>query len=52
VPVLVRSSVSLGCLPDAFGVMSWISPEVVIGTITDVAPGADTPERDGGQRRG
>jgi hypothetical protein len=45
VPILVRSSVALGCLPDAQGVMSWISPEAVSGTILDVALGADTPER-------
>jgi hypothetical protein len=45
VPILVRSSVSLGCLPDAFSVMSWISPEAVTATIIDVALGADTPER-------
>jgi hypothetical protein len=42
---MISSSVALGCLPDAKGVMSWITPEAVNGMILDVALGTDTPER-------
>jgi hypothetical protein len=41
----MRSSVSLGCLPNAVGAVSWITPEAVAGVILDVAFGQGWPER-------
>jgi thioester reductase-like protein len=45
VALMIRSSVELGCLPEAMGVMSWIAPEAVSGAILDVAFGEEQPER-------
>jgi NAD dependent epimerase/dehydratase family enzyme len=42
---MISSSVALGCLPDAKGVMSWITPEAVNGMILDFALDTDAPER-------
>jgi hypothetical protein len=41
---MLRSSVALGCLPDAAGVITWITPEAVGGAILDVALGDGSPE--------
>ncbi|KZT28824.1 putative aminoadipate reductase [Neolentinus lepideus HHB14362 ss-1] len=37
VPIFVKSSRSLGCLPDAQGVTTWITSEVVAQTVLDAA---------------
>ncbi|OAX31791.1 putative aminoadipate reductase [Rhizopogon vinicolor AM-OR11-026] len=36
-PIIVKSSVSLGALPEAQGLLSWIPPHVVSNAILDVA---------------
>ncbi|KAE9383585.1 acetyl-CoA synthetase-like protein [Gymnopus androsaceus JB14] len=36
VPILVRSSLSIGVLPDAFGVVSWIPIDAVCSALLDV----------------
>ncbi|KAE9406881.1 acetyl-CoA synthetase-like protein [Gymnopus androsaceus JB14] len=36
VPILVRSSLSIGVLPDAFGVVSWIPMDAVCNALLDV----------------
>ncbi|KAE9406882.1 putative aminoadipate reductase [Gymnopus androsaceus JB14] len=36
VPILVRSSLSIGVLPDAFGVISWIPMDAVCNALLDV----------------
>jgi thioester reductase-like protein len=45
VALMMRSSIALGCLPNAAGVVSWIPPEAVGGAILDVALGEGRPER-------
>jgi hypothetical protein len=42
---MMRSSIAIGCLPDAAGLMSWITPEAVGGTILDIAFGQGQPDR-------
>ncbi|KAE9382787.1 NAD(P)-binding protein, partial [Gymnopus androsaceus JB14] len=36
VPIIVRSSISIGTLPDAVGVVSWIPMDAVCGALLDV----------------
>ncbi|KZP33066.1 putative nonribosomal peptide synthetase [Athelia psychrophila] len=43
VPSLVKSSVALGALPDAHGVISWLPMQAVSQTILDVAFAPDAP---------
>jgi thioester reductase-like protein len=45
VPILVKSSVALGCLPDAAGVASWLPFDAVCQAIIDVAFAEATPDR-------
>jgi thioester reductase-like protein len=37
VPILVKSSIVLGCLPDSYGLASWTPFDAVARTILDVA---------------
>ncbi|KZT23244.1 acetyl-CoA synthetase-like protein [Neolentinus lepideus HHB14362 ss-1] len=43
VPILVKSSRSLGCLPDAQGVTTWMTSEVVARTVLDTAFAEEHP---------
>ncbi|KAG2140138.1 putative aminoadipate reductase [Suillus clintonianus] len=42
-PIIVKSSVSLGALPEATGLLSWIPPHAVSNTILDVAFAEEEP---------
>jgi hypothetical protein len=44
VPIMLVSSISLGCLPDAVGVASWLPTDGVSQAILDVTFGNETPE--------
>ncbi|TFK50162.1 putative aminoadipate reductase [Heliocybe sulcata] len=43
VPIFVKSSRVLGCLPDAQGVATWMPTEVVAGAVLDTAFAAERP---------
>ncbi|KIJ09827.1 hypothetical protein PAXINDRAFT_17112 [Paxillus involutus ATCC 200175] len=43
VPILVKSSIALGALPDAYGVVSWMRSEEVAASVLDVAFAAEPP---------
>ncbi|KIJ61725.1 hypothetical protein HYDPIDRAFT_158984 [Hydnomerulius pinastri MD-312] len=43
VPIIVKSSVTLGALPEARGVTSWLPPHAVSDAILDVAFAEDEP---------
>ncbi|KAF8839601.1 putative aminoadipate reductase [Paxillus ammoniavirescens] len=43
VPILIKSSISLGALPDAYGIVSWMRAEEVAASVLDVAFAAETP---------
>ncbi|KAH0833866.1 putative nonribosomal peptide synthetase [Lanmaoa asiatica] len=43
VPIIVKSSVTLGALPEARGVTSWLPPHAVSDTILDVAFADEKP---------
>ncbi|KZT22888.1 acetyl-CoA synthetase-like protein [Neolentinus lepideus HHB14362 ss-1] len=43
VPSFVKSSRSLGCLPDAQGVSTWLTSEVVAQTVLDTAFASEPP---------
>ncbi|KAJ3925541.1 MAG: putative aminoadipate reductase [Lentinula lateritia] len=42
VPIIVKSSLSLGVLPDAFGVVSWVPMDAVCNAILDVGFTSET----------
>ncbi|KAH7928011.1 putative aminoadipate reductase [Leucogyrophana mollusca] len=42
-PIIVRSSVTLGALPDATGVVAWLPPHAVSNAILDVAFSQEQP---------
>jgi thioester reductase-like protein len=44
-PILVKSSIALGCLPEAYGTASWVPFSAVAQTILDVATIDGPPER-------
>jgi thioester reductase-like protein/acyl-CoA synthetase (AMP-forming)/AMP-acid ligase II len=43
VPIIVKSSVSLGALPEAQGFVSWIPPQTISNAILDVAFAKEEP---------
>ncbi|KIK91581.1 hypothetical protein PAXRUDRAFT_149195 [Paxillus rubicundulus Ve08.2h10] len=42
-PIIVKSSIALGVLPDAYGVVSWLREEDVAGAILDVTFAEEAP---------
>ncbi|KAF9067908.1 hypothetical protein BDP27DRAFT_1327979 [Rhodocollybia butyracea] len=42
-PMIIKSSLALGILPDATGVVSWLPAEAVAGAILDVAFTSESP---------